>query len=75
MCGAKLQWQAGYGAVSFGTDDLEWVKEYVRNQEEHHASGRLFDRLERITEYDSPESRNPVNGVDKTTVWSKSNPA
>jgi putative transposase len=51
--GSKLQWQAGYGVVSYGTRDLEWVKEYVRNQEEHHASGRLFDRLERITEIDA----------------------
>jgi putative transposase len=50
MHGKRLQWQSGYGVVSFGTGDLEWVKEYVRNQEEHHASGRLFDRLERITE-------------------------
>jgi putative transposase len=45
-----LDWQAGYGVVSFGTRDLEWVKEYVRNQKEHHAKGRVFDRLERITE-------------------------
>ena len=48
--GKKLQWQAGYGVVSFGTGDLEWIKEYVRNQPEHHARGRVFDRLERITE-------------------------
>jgi len=24
--GKKLQWQAGYGVVSFGTGDLEWIK-------------------------------------------------
>jgi putative transposase len=53
VCGKKLQWQAGYGVVSFGTRDLEWVKEYVRNQAEHHASGRVYDRLERITEIES----------------------
>jgi putative transposase len=50
MHGKRLQWQAGYGVVSFGTGDLDWVKEYVQNQEQHHASGRVFDRLERITE-------------------------
>ena len=47
-----LQWQTGYGVVSFGTGDLGWVKEYVRNQREHHAQGRVFDRLERITALD-----------------------
>ena len=44
-----LLWQSGYGVVSFGTKDLEWVKAYVRNQREHHAAGRTFDRLERLT--------------------------
>jgi putative transposase len=41
-----LQWQAGYGVVSFGTRDLPWVNEYVRNQREHHTTNRVFDRLE-----------------------------
>ena len=45
-----LEWQTGYGVVSFGTKDLEWVKKYVRNQREHHASGAVFDRLERVSE-------------------------
>ena len=44
-----LQWQSGYGVVSFGTGDLPWVKEYVRNQKERHGSGEIVDRLERIT--------------------------
>jgi putative transposase len=48
--GKVLQWQAGYGVVSFGTGDLEWVKQYIRNQRAHHASGKIVDRLERITE-------------------------
>ena len=51
--GTKLQWQAGYGVVSFGTGDLDWVKEYIRNQREHHARGCVFDRLERIAELDA----------------------
>jgi putative transposase len=45
-----VQWQAGYGIVSFGTGDLPWVKEYIRNQREHHARCRTHDRLERITQ-------------------------
>ena len=44
-----LEWQAGYGVVSFGTRDLEWVKDYVRNQRDRHAQRKVEDRLERIT--------------------------
>jgi putative transposase len=44
-----LEWQTGYGVVSFGSKDLVWVKEYIRNQREHHARRTVHDRLERIT--------------------------
>jgi putative transposase len=43
-----LEWQAGYGVVSFGTKDLPWVLAYVQNQKEHHARNTIHDRLERI---------------------------
>jgi REP element-mobilizing transposase RayT len=43
-----LEWQSGYGAVSFGTKSLEWVRAYVRNQKEHHARGTAQARLERV---------------------------
>ncbi len=45
--GKDLQWQAGYGIVSFGTRDLPWVLEYVHNQREHHSKGTVHDRPER----------------------------
>ena len=45
----SLEWQRGYGVVSFGTKDLPWVIEYVRNQKEHHRRGTISDRLEKIT--------------------------
>lgn len=45
----QLEWQTGYGVVSFGTKDLTWVVEYLRNQKEHHARGTAQERLERIT--------------------------
>ncbi len=51
--GNALQWQSGYGVVSFGTGDLDWVKGYIRDQHRHHASGKLYDRLERITELET----------------------
>lgn len=50
-----LQWQTGYGVVSFGTGDLEWVKAYIRNQRQHHAEGKTFDRLERIMALDAEQ--------------------
>jgi putative transposase len=42
-----LDWQTGYGVVSFGTRDLPWVISYVRNQKQHHAKGTTQERLER----------------------------
>ena len=43
-----LQWQTGYGVVSFGKKGLPFVIEYIRQQEKHHSGGRVHDRLERI---------------------------
>jgi putative transposase len=64
-----LEWQAGYGVVRFGTGDLPWVKEYIRNQRQHHARGTVHDRLERITDNENETgaaqaatARRPVNG-------------
>ena len=47
-----LDWQRGYGVVSFGTKDLQWVINYIRNQKEHHAKGTTVERLEKITNDD-----------------------
>ncbi len=55
-----LAWQTGYGIVSFGQADLPWVVGYIRRQREHHASGRIVDRLERITQIESPEGGSTV---------------
>ena len=54
-----LEWQAGYGVVSFGTRNLEWVVDYIRRQKEHHAVGRLESRLERITEMEEAQAGAP----------------
>ncbi len=48
-----LQWQTGYGVVSFGTKDLPWVIDYIRNQRQHHAKQTCHARLERTTENES----------------------
>jgi putative transposase len=51
-----LDWQGGYGVVSFGTRDLGWVINYIRNQKEHHKKGTTVERLERITHEAEDES-------------------
>jgi putative transposase len=45
-----LEWQRGYGIVSFGTKDLQWVVDYVKNQKEHHRRGTMSERLEKFTD-------------------------
>ena len=57
ICNRKvLEWQPGYGVVSFGTKDLPWVIQYVKNQKEHHARGTTHVRLERINADDETSS-------------------
>ncbi len=51
-----LDWQAGYGVVSFGNKDLEWVINYLRNQKEHHRKGTGVERLEKIAHDEDEES-------------------
>mgnify|MGYP000514457438 CR=1 FL=1 len=50
---ADLQWQTGYGVVSFGKGDLKWVMKYIENQRTHHAEQTSQLRLERITNDDA----------------------
>jgi putative transposase len=52
-----LEWQRGYGIVSFGTRNLPWVKAYVENQKVHHARGTLQERLELA---EAPGEKAPV---------------
>ncbi|MEQ8209378.1 MAG: IS200/IS605 family transposase [Lacipirellulaceae bacterium] len=49
-----IQWQAGYGVVSFGKRDLPWVIKYIRNQREHHRVGSIHQRLETIEQREDP---------------------
>jgi len=57
--GKGLQWQAGYGIVSFGTRDLKWVVDYIHNQRENHAKGSIHERLERTDENDIWQFESP----------------
>ena len=40
----RFAWQAGYGVVSFGSKDLPWVTDYIRQQRDHHATGKTHSR-------------------------------
>ena len=51
-----IEWQTGYGVVSFGTKAMPWVVHYVENQREHHAKRTTYERLERV----EIEKRKPV---------------
>lgn len=53
-----FEWQKGYGAFTFGTPQLENVRRYVLNQEEHHrkktAKEEYVEMLEMAgVEYDA----------------------
>jgi REP element-mobilizing transposase RayT len=45
----RLEWQRGFGVVTFGKMNLPWVHNYIARQKEHHAAGTLEDRLERVS--------------------------
>ena len=47
--GKVLEWQRGFGVVSFGKRQLPWVLDYIRRQKEHHARGTVAERLEKVT--------------------------
>jgi putative transposase len=51
-----LEWQTGYGVVSFGTGDMKWVIQYVRDQRRRHGCGEVFERLERV-DPEAPEAQ------------------
>ncbi len=43
LAGRKnLEWQHGYGVVSFGTRDLEWVVGYIRDPEKASCKRKYF---------------------------------
>jgi REP element-mobilizing transposase RayT len=63
----SMDWQSGYGLVTFGMKELPWVIDYVKNQKEHHRNGTTFDRLERFEgeeeDGSSQESKPPEGPV------------
>ncbi len=46
----KFLWQDEYGVLSFGTKNLPFVVNYIRNQRQHHAENKLHPDLERVND-------------------------
>lgn len=57
-----LQWQRGFGVVSFGRKNLSFVLDYIAKQKDHHATGTVHDRLERAVGDRSAGFRGPNGG-------------
>jgi putative transposase len=45
-----FKWQGTYGAFSLGPGELDRVRDYIRRQREHHASGSTRPEWERCME-------------------------
>jgi len=52
-----VQWQRGYGAVSFAGKDLPGLQRYVSNQKEHHRDKTTRAKLEIHDEHMEPQAR------------------
>ena len=45
---ANFQWQQGYGAFSVSPSHVDALKDYIRNQQEHHRIETYQDELRRL---------------------------
>ncbi|MBC7249978.1 MAG: IS200/IS605 family transposase [Anaerolineae bacterium] len=50
--GPLFDWQRGYGVLSFGQKQLDWVASYARDQKMHHRDGTVVAVLERVEAVD-----------------------
>jgi len=46
LCGQKLEWQDDYFAVSVSESAVDSVREYIKNQEEHHKKKTFAEEYE-----------------------------
>lgn len=44
---SHFRWQEGYGALTFGIRQLDYVVSYIENQKQHHAASTLQPYLEK----------------------------
>lgn len=57
----SLEWQRGYGVVSFAKRDLPGVLKYVGRQKEHHAQGTVRPILENCGNDSDPDDNADAN--------------
>lgn len=38
FCNGKFEWQAGYGAFSYGRERIDGIYKYIMNQKQHHQT-------------------------------------
>ena len=50
LCKSKFAWQSEYFAVSIGHSQVETVREYIRNQEEHHKKHTFQEEYKQFIE-------------------------
>lgn len=48
LCPGRFTWQEGYGAFSYGKQDVHNIIEYIMNQESHHKSRTFLQEYRRI---------------------------
>ena len=58
----KFQWQGGYGIFSVSQSNVEQVKRYIANQEEHHKKMTFKDEFREICRRHGIE-------IDERYVW------
>jgi REP-associated tyrosine transposase len=59
---AEFHWQAGYGAFSVSQSNVESVKTYIANQEQHHKKMSFQDEFRKLCE------RHGID-IDEKYVW------
>jgi hypothetical protein len=62
-----LQWQEGYGVVSFGKRSLAEVIGYIKHQREHHQRGSTHSGLERIPQGFGSGHSHSISRYQKTS--------
>lgn len=43
---APFRWQDGYGVLTFGVKNLDFIVDYIEGQKQHHAAGKIHPYLE-----------------------------
>ena len=46
----QFYWQAEYGVLSFGEDNLPVMVRYIHNQKQHHSDGTLIAAMEKVND-------------------------